>query len=184
MVDEATAAEQAAREMREGAVEAEEERERIRGLSAEERREEGRPPKPCTGCAQGCPDCERRPSASLDTEAEARARKEEAEEARRNEKLLRDVLRLVNAGYLSKANARFTASPIADVSEPDVRQNLRSLHPEATPFDEAEMADEPAARMRDYRRRATVTKDHFHGLPLRPQDARDGRRQGLGVPGG
>ena len=93
MVAEAAAAEQAARERREGAVKAEEERERIRGLSAEERQAEGRPPKSCTGCAQGCPDCERRPSASLDTEAEARARKEEAEEARRNEKLLRDVLR-------------------------------------------------------------------------------------------
>ena len=162
------AAERAARERREGAVKAEEERERVRGLSAEERREEGRPPEPCTGCAQGCPDCERRPSASLDTEAEARARKEEAEEARRNEKLLRDVLRLVNAGYLSKANARFTASPIADVSEPDVRQNLRSLHPEAAPFDEAEMADEPEARMRDYRRRATDEVEGDHVVPQQP----------------
>ena len=76
---------------------AEEERERIRGLSAEERRAEGRPPKPCTGCAQGCPDCERRPSASLDTEAEARARERRRAEIYALNHIMRDYFRGLGA---------------------------------------------------------------------------------------
>ena len=103
------------------------------------------------------------------TEAADGAGAGDAEEARRNEKLLRIVLQLVNSGYLSKANARFVASPIADVQDPNVRGLLRGLHPELKPFDPAEMDDEPEEFMRSYVPRAQVTKDHmwevFHSVP-------------------
>ena len=45
------------------------------------------------------------PASAAGTEAADGAGAGDAEEARRNEKLLRIVLQLVNSGYLSKANA-------------------------------------------------------------------------------
>ena len=79
------------------------------------------------------------------------------------------MLQLISAGYLSKANARFVASPIADVEDPEVRATLRDLHPKLKAFDASEMDDEPASRMQGYRRQAQPTQDHmwevFHSVP-------------------
>ena len=54
--------------------------------------------------------------------------------------------------WFIKANARFVASPIADVEDPEVRATLRDLHPKLKAFDASEMDDEPASRMQGYRR--------------------------------
>ena len=69
----------------------------------------------------------------------------DAEQDVRNERLLRTVLRLVNAGYLSKANAAFTTNPCADLSVPENRDCLHGLHPSGSELDDSDMADAPAA---------------------------------------
>jgi hypothetical protein len=47
------------------------------------------------------------------------------------DRVLASALRLCAAGYLSKGYAQFTASPLAEVSNPKVRDELRDLHPQA-----------------------------------------------------
>jgi len=48
---------------------------------------------------------------------------------------LQPVLRLCAAGYLSKGYAQFSASPLADPAQADVKRKLRQLHPQ--PGDES-----------------------------------------------
>ena len=82
--------------------------------------------------------------------APARAPEErELDATAESERLLRSVLRLVNAGYLSKGYAQFGASPLADSSKRKVRKQLKGLHPRAADappearLEAEDMRDEP-----------------------------------------
>ena len=86
------------------------------------------------------------------------------------QKLLRRVLRLVNAGYLSKGFAQFSASPVVDAQKPKVKQVLRSKHPQSAEgveeLTEEDIADAPGVAPH------WTSEASFHEIFARPPMAR------------
>ena len=81
----------------------------------------------------------------------------------------------MNAGYLSKANAQFSISPIADTTKAEVRDTLHGLHPgvSMTPEEAAdEMADRPGAGA--YRTSRVAFEEIFKVVPKARAMACDG----------
>jgi hypothetical protein len=83
-----------------------------------------------------------------------------------SERTLRKVLRYCAAGYLSKGYAQFRASPLADASKSEVREELRRLHPQSVPPTAEEVPDEEGVQ-------ALVTdKKHFNKIFAAPPQER------------
>jgi hypothetical protein len=88
-----------------------------------------------------------------------------------HDKLLRRVLRLINAGYLSKGYAQFSASPIVDTQQTKFRQLLREKHPQTEVegvqgLTEEDVKDEPGVTA------MVTTREAFNYIFARPPMAR------------
>ena len=86
-------------------------------------------------------------------------------------RLLHRVLRLVNAGYLSKGYAQLSASPVVDTRRVEFRQLLRSKHPQSeaegvSPLTLEDMQDEPGVTP------LVTTREAFNYIFARPPMAR------------